>query len=91
MLFWCFGLKEQYNNILYMLLNLKKGEVNMPKNTISDNWGFSQPADKEKSESAINSCPNIICLVGNCVESSMQFELKFDKPATEFKFEIMKY
>jgi len=63
----------------------------MSKETISDIWGFDQPSNKEKSGSATNSCPNIICLVGNCIESSMQFELKFDKPATEFKFEIMKY
>ena len=74
-----------------MLLNLKKGEVNMSKNTISDNWGFSQPADKEKSESATNSCPNILCVMGNCTESSMLIHLKFDEPATECKLEILKY
>ena len=63
----------------------------MSKEMISDIWGFDDPIDEKKSEPPTNSCPNIICLVGNCIESSMQFELKFDKPATEFKFEIMKY
>ncbi len=63
----------------------------MAKETISSVWGFDQPNDKEKSGSANNSCPNILCVMGKCTESSMQIKLKFDEPATECKLEILKY
>lgn len=63
----------------------------MSKETISSIWGFDDPIDEKKSKPPTNSCPNIICLVGNCIESSMQIHLKFDEPATECKLEILKY
>lgn len=63
----------------------------MAKETISSVWGFDQPSDKEKSGSTTNSCPNILCVMGKCTESSMKIELKFDKPTTECNLEILKY
>ena len=56
----------------------------MSKEMISDIWGFDDPIDEKKSEPPTNSCPNILCVMGKCTESSMQIKEIF--PVRTFHF-----